>query len=223
MSTTKLTRRRFLKLAGFTLGAGALVGSGITALCGRRPAIILPETTFGESGMQRRILVAYASRTGFTWGVAEAIGRTVSESGMAIDVRPMQNITDISGYHAVIAGSAIQGSKWLPEARQFIEKYKNALSTKPFAAFLTCMTLAMPQADKYRAHVATWMDPICQMVQPVSIGTFAGGLDINKIPAWGDRVKFRLSVMLGVWKEGDHRDWQAIGQWAKGLIPQLVG
>ncbi|HEX9028743.1 MAG TPA: hypothetical protein VF823_06180, partial [Anaerolineales bacterium] len=59
-------------------------------------------------------------------------------------------------------------------------------------------------------------------VRPVSEGLFAGALDIRKIPSLGDRVKFRLSVLMGVWSEGDHRDWNAIHAWAKSLNSQLA-
>jgi hypothetical protein len=31
-----------------------------------------------------------------------------------------------------------------------------------------------------------------------------------------------LSVMFGVWKEGDHRNWNAINQWAIQLKPFLL-
>jgi hypothetical protein len=34
-------------------------------------------------------------------------------------------------------------------------------------------------------------------------------------------VKFRVSVLLGVWKEGDHRDWAAVRAWAESLVPLL--
>ena len=85
-----------------------------------------------------------------------------------------------------------------------------SLTQKPFAAFLVCMTLAMPSADKYRPAVAEWLAPVRARVKPVSEGLFAGGLDISKMPSFNDRLKFRLSVILGVWKEGDHRDWNAI-------------
>ncbi len=56
---------------------------------------------------------------------------------------------------------------------------------------------------------------------PLSEGLFAGVLDIEKIPSFSDRFKFRLSVIFGVWKEGDHRDWQAIQEWATSLGPLL--
>jgi hypothetical protein len=50
---------------------------------------------------------------------------------------------------------------------------------------------------------------------------FAGMLDIRKIPSFGDRLKFRLSVLFGAWSEGDHRDWNAIREWASLLHPKL--
>jgi hypothetical protein len=55
----------------------------------------------------------------------------------------------------------------------------------------------------------------------VSEGLFAGMLSISKIPSFSDRLKFRLSALFGVWKEGDHRDWKAIQTWAEGLPPLL--
>jgi menaquinone-dependent protoporphyrinogen oxidase len=171
--------------------------------------------------MSEKILVTYASRTGSTVEVAEAIGKTLSEGGAGVDVLPMQEVQDLAPYRAVVAGSAIQNKQWLPEAVQFIQTYKAALSQKPFAAFLVCMTLAMKNADQYRPFVADFLAPVRRLVKPVSEGLFAGVLDIRKVPSASDRFKFRISVLLGVWKEGDHRDWNAIRAWAAGLPPLL--
>jgi menaquinone-dependent protoporphyrinogen oxidase len=172
--------------------------------------------------MSNKILVAYASRTGATAGVAEAIGQTLAESGAPVEVRPMQDVKDLTPYRAVVAGSAIQGGQWLPEAMQFMQTHQAALAHKPFAAFLVCMTLAMPGAAKYREHVAGFLQPVRALVRPVSEGLFAGALDISKVPSFGDRLKFRLSVIFGVWTEGDHRDWPAIRAWATELKSILV-
>jgi menaquinone-dependent protoporphyrinogen IX oxidase len=130
-------------------------------------------------------------------------------------------VKDLSLYRAVVAGSAIQAALWLPEAMRFIQENQTQLAGKPFAAFLVCMTLAMPKADQYREHVAAMLDPIKAIVHPVGEGLFAGALDTRKIPSFGDRLKFRLSVMMGVWTEGDHRDWKAIQTWAASLTPKL--
>ena len=172
--------------------------------------------------MPQKILVTYATRTGSTAGVAEEIGKTLVEIRAQVDVCPMQDVRDITPYQAVVAGSAIQNKGWLPEALQFMQDYQTALNQKPFAMFAVCMTLAMRDGEKYRPHVSEWLAPARALVQPVSEGIFAGVLDVSKIPSFADRLKFRISVASGVWSEGDHRDWDAIREWASELHSQLI-
>jgi menaquinone-dependent protoporphyrinogen oxidase len=176
----------------------------------------------GGSDMSQKILVAYASRTGSTRGVAEAIGKTLTEGGAQVEVLPMQEVTGLSSYSAVVAGSAIQNKGWLPEAMQFIKAHQAELARVPFAAFLVCMTLAMRNGESYRPFVSEFLAPVRMLVKPVNEGLFAGALDISKVPSFGNKLKFRLSVLFGVWSEGDHRDWEAIHAWARGLHPQLL-
>jgi menaquinone-dependent protoporphyrinogen oxidase len=171
--------------------------------------------------MPNKILVVYASRTGSTAGVAEEIGKVLAEGDTHVDVRPMEEVQDLTPYHAVVAGSAIQNKQWLPEAMQFIRTHRAALSQRPFAVFLVCITLAMKNADQYRNSVSDFLQPVRTLVKPVSEGLFPGVLDISKVPSFGDRLKFRLSVVFGVWSEGDHRDWEAVRTWAKSLQPLL--
>ncbi len=172
--------------------------------------------------MSNKILVTYASRTGSTIGVAEAIGKTLTETGAQVDVLPMQEVKDLSHYRAVVAGSAIQNRQWLPEAAQFVQTHRTALNQKPFAMFAVCMTLAMKNGENYRPQISEWLAPVRRLVRPVSEGIFAGALDIRKIPSFGNRLKFRLSVLFGVWLEGDHRNWNAIREWTNGLHSQLL-
>lgn len=171
--------------------------------------------------MNNKILVTYASRAGSTAGVAEAIGKTLSEKGARVDVLRMQDVKDLAPYAAVVAGSAIQNKQWLPEAMQFLKTHQADLAQKPCMAFLVCMTLAMKNGETYRPFVSDFLAPVRALVNPVSEGLFAGVLDISKVPSASDRFKFRLSVLFGVWKEGDHRDWDAIRTWAEGL-PQFL-
>jgi len=172
--------------------------------------------------MNHRILITYASRTGSTIGVAEAIAKILNENGASVDIFRIQDVHDISPYRSIVIGSAIQNRQWLPEATQFIKANQAALKKIPFAAFLVCMTLAMPNGEKYRPGIIEWQAPVRRLVKPVSEGQFAGALDIRKIPSFSDRLKFRLSVAMGVWKEGDHRNWDAINTWAKEITPLLV-
>jgi menaquinone-dependent protoporphyrinogen oxidase len=173
--------------------------------------------------MTDKILVTYATCTGSTVGVAEAIGKSLAKGGVQVEVLPMLEVRDLAPYQAVVAGSAIQNKQWLPEAMQFIQEHKSELAGKRFAAFLVCMTLAMRSGEKYRPFVAEFLAPVRALVKPVSEGLFAGSLDIRKVPSASDRFKFRLSVLFGVWSEGDHRDWNAIRIWAESLQQSLMG
>lgn len=170
--------------------------------------------------MSDKILVTYASRTGSTADVAQAIGKTLGECGYTVDVLPMQDVKDLAGYRAVVAGSAIRGAKWLPEAMEFLQANRQALASIPFAAFMVCITLGMKNAERYRAGVAEWMAPVRAVVRPVSEGLFAGRLDFSRLPKNMDTLKLRLAVALGALPQGDYRDWAAIRAWAEGL-PQF--
>lgn len=170
--------------------------------------------------MSEKILVTYATCTGSTAGVAEAIMKVLAEDGTPVDLRPMIDVADVLPYRAVVAGSPLHGNQWLPEAMQFLRTHRTELNRRPFAAFLVCMTLAIKDGI-YREQVKDFMQPVCALVQPVSEGYFAGILDIAKVPTLGDRIKFLISVKMGVWSTGDHRDWEAIRTWAEGLKPIL--
>jgi menaquinone-dependent protoporphyrinogen oxidase len=172
--------------------------------------------------MNKTILVTYASRAGSTAGVAEAIGRTLSENGALVEVRPMRDVSDLSSYDAVVAGSAIQGQKWLPEAMQFVRTHQAELSRKPMAVFMVCITLSMAHADQYREGLKGWLSPVRDLVRLISEGYFAGALDCSRLPISLNGLAMRLVVLSGLWKEGDHRDWAAIRAWAQSLGPELL-
>jgi menaquinone-dependent protoporphyrinogen oxidase len=154
--------------------------------------------------------------------VAEAIGKTLAESGAQVDVVSMNDVTDISPYQAVVAGSAIRGSKWLPEAMHFIQTHRAELMQKRVAEFTVCITLAMSNGERYRQAVSDWVAPVRAQVKPLSEGLFAGMLDFSKLPFNWDTLVLRLTVALGIFPRGDHRDWNAIRTWAESIRPLLL-
>ena len=172
--------------------------------------------------MANKILITYASQAGSTAGVAEAIGKSLSEGGSEVDVLPMQNVKDLSPYRAVVAGSAIHGQQWLPEAMQFLRDHQTELARIPFAAFMVCITLSMANAGQYKDGLKDWMRPVRVLAHPVSEGYFAGALDFSKLPFSFNVLAMRFVVLTGMWKEGDHRDWNAIRAWAESLRPLLL-
>jgi menaquinone-dependent protoporphyrinogen oxidase len=172
--------------------------------------------------MDDKILVTYASRAGSTAEAAELIGNTLAESGATVEIRDMKVVKDLTPFRAVIAGSAIRGAKWLPEAMEFLNIHRAVLNQKPFAAFMVCIALAMKDGETHRAGVLSWMDPVCSTVNPVSVGLFAGLLDFKKLPFFPDGMKMYIPVKLGIFPSGDNRDREAVRLWAKDVYPKLA-
>ena len=82
--------------------------------------------------------------------------------------------------------------------------------------------MAMKNAETYRPAVLNWIAPVRALVRPLSEGLFAGRLDFARMPFNKDTLLFRLSVALGLFPRGDHRDWNAIRAWAESLKPVLT-
>jgi len=213
---TKITRRRFLKVAGGAVGASALACIGLGILATRQPEVEFVESSCGkEENMGDKILVACASRAGATGEVAEAIGEVLCDGGAAVDVRLAKDMTDLSPYRAVVVGSAIYMGRWMSEAVKFVETHRDALNSMPVAYFVVCLTMK-DDTEENRRTVAAYLDPVREVVQPVDVGLFAGRLDYSKLP-----FLFRLIIKAMKQPEGDYRNWEAIRAWAGELAPLL--
>lgn len=172
--------------------------------------------------MNKKILVTYASRSGSTAQIAEAVCKTLTEYGDEADLIPIHDVKDLGSYNAVIIGSPIRKSQWLPEAMQFLQTHRVELARKRIATFTVCITLAMPNSQRYQQAVREWITPTRTLVRPVSEGLFAGRLDFNKMPWTLNTLLFRATVALGILPRGDQRDWTAVRTWAQGLRPLLL-
>lgn len=187
---------------------------GVTGAVGCHAAEIkFPEGKCGgKKEMEKRVLVAYASKYGSTGGVADAIGMELCSRDVAADVLLIKNVRNISSYQAVVIGSAVYMGKWMSEAVDFIKENRDVLRHVPVAYFLVCMNLAQP-TEKKRAEVLSYTDPILKAVpeiKPVGIGTFAGALDYNNLPWIYKKILESKEA-----PEGDFRDWSAIRAWAR--------
>jgi menaquinone-dependent protoporphyrinogen oxidase len=172
--------------------------------------------------MNKRILVTYASRSGSTAETAEAISKILLQDGLQVDLLPMQEVKNLNPYVAVVLGSPIRKSQWLPEALRFVQDHRVELTRKRVAMFTLSITLAMSNSDQYRRAVGEWIAPVRSQVKPVSEGLFAGRLDFTKLPLNLDTLKMRLVVASGIFPKDDRRDWNAVRVWAEGLSPLLL-
>lgn len=160
-----------------------------------------------------RVLVAYATGTGSTTGVAEEIGRTLAARGYAVDVMQMSERPAVAEYDAVVLGSAVNGGKWLPQAVSFVQDNAECLGRAPVAAFCVHSMNGGSDAKQTRKRLA-YLDSVRAAVNLVDEGYFLGVGPTKDDTGAFARWAFKT---FGGTAEGDSRDWDAIREWAEGL------
>jgi menaquinone-dependent protoporphyrinogen oxidase len=163
-----------------------------------------------------RILVTYASKSGTAAEIAEVIAGELEGEFTRVELRPLAEVQDLHLYDAAVIGSAIRRSKWLPAAVEFVELHQHELRQIPVALFTVCLTMMEDTPDN-RLLVEEYMRPVLKLLQPVTIGLFAGRMDPARLG-----LAERLIVQTMQPPQGDFRDWDAIRLWAADLQPALL-
>jgi len=78
-----------------------------------------------------KVPVAAASKHGATQQIAEAIGEELTARELDVTVAPVEDVTSITEYDAVIIGSAIYLGRWMKPARQFATDHAAELASRP--------------------------------------------------------------------------------------------
>ncbi|WP_342676488.1 flavodoxin domain-containing protein [Methanofollis sp. UBA420] len=164
-----------------------------------------------EETMNTKILVAYASRYGSTREIAESVARTLEKAGYSVDCRNVMDVSDISPYAAVVAGSPIYMGKWLVEAVDFVKRFCIELNEKPLAVFAVGYSMK-DETDVIRKSAAASMTEVRIYVRPQVEGLFAGRFD----PEGMSRADLDMMKMAGA-VPGDARDWSQVARWAEAL------
>ncbi len=173
--------------------------------------------------MNRKILVAYATRYGSTQQVAEQVAATLRDCGLAADLSPMRQVSSLDGYRAVVLGTPIYMGHWHKDTNIFLSRYREALTGGlPVAIFAGGPITkgdekewqeVRKQLDQELAKFA-WLAPI-------AVEIVAGRFDPAKLHL-SDRLIAGLpaSPLHGM-PASDLRDWKAIRAWASNLAEKL--
>lgn len=211
-TTSRISRRQFLIGAA---GVGLVSISGAAAVALHQPPITFETAGCPTNGMP--VLVAYASQYGTTGGVAAHIADPLCLRGIPAVSRRVNDITDLSGYRAVVLGGPIIAEHWIDTASGFVETHRQQLREVPVAYFLTCMALALDDTPTTRQQTAGVLAEVQQQfpeVQPVAQGLFAGALDYSKMSYVTQTLYRTFSPDV---TSGDFRNWDAIAAWAQSL------
>jgi menaquinone-dependent protoporphyrinogen oxidase len=194
-----------------------------------------------EKLIMKRILITYATLSGTTVEVAQAIGEEITKKGPQVDVLPLEKVASLDGYDGVVLGGPmIMG--WHRSALGFLRKNRKVLSRIPLAIFVMAMSLTktsdtsiesvqlyidsnLPKPPIREGHltfredyanVVNYARPILNAsgpARPLSIGFFGGRLDYGRLAWWA--VIFVMLVIQA--PAGDRRNWPAIRAWAAGI------
>lgn len=166
------------------------------------------------------VLVAYASALGSTREIAQRVASRLRPALGEVQCRSVEEIGPVSGYDAVIIGSAIHNQAWLPPARLFLSRHASELAGRPVWAFSVGMAEALPKPFRRRG-AAIQENRLAKMV-------------VRQIPLRGHRLfsgvyhaaqmprPLRLLFRLTGGRFGDLRDWDAIEAWADQIAARLA-
>ncbi|HEU5370368.1 MAG TPA: flavodoxin domain-containing protein, partial [Ktedonobacterales bacterium] len=170
-----------------------------------------------ETTMPRSVLVTYATRYGSTQEVAEAIAKTLGDSGLTVDFQPMRNVRGLDQYGAVVLGAPLYMFHWHKDAIHFLARHREALATRPVAIF----ALGPLHDDEKEFHdVREQLDKelaAFSWLTPKAIEIVGGKFDPEKLT-----FPHNLIPALKHMPASDIRDWTKIRGWAERLAHEFA-
>ncbi len=160
-----------------------------------------------------QVLVAYATKYGSTREIAEAIGKTLREAGLEVQVRSAHDVPNLAPFGAVVLGSALYSAHWQHDANRFVKRHLAGLRQRPVWLFssgpldYSAELGDIPLTD----HVAPDVAPIGARGHR----TFGGRL-LEGTPGVDPSV-------LATHRIGDFRSWAQIEAWAREIAAELAG
>lgn len=159
-----------------------------------------------------RALVTVASRHNATLEIGEVVAETIRANGIECDLIAPEDVTSVSAYDVVIVGSAIYTGRWLPEARELVERLTDELLTKTVWLFSSGLSDAPAKGSNRPAETHE------RMTASGAVGHrhFSGRLNLNVL-----NFAERAIIAAARGKQGDRRDMDAVREWARSIVAQV--
>jgi len=159
-----------------------------------------------------RVLITAASRHGSTWDIARAIADALISEGIEVAVLPVNDVAEVTGFDAVIVGSAIYQGRWLAPARDLVARFAADLTRRPVWLFSSGPLGWPPRSGQGPVDV----DELIAVSGAFSHQVFGGCLDRTRLSLPERSMVAALRV-----RDRDDRDWSAIADWSKSIAEHL--
>ena len=162
------------------------------------------------------VLIAYACTGGGTEGIASWIAEELRDAGLDVDLTPAARVHDVSGYQALILGSALYAAGWHPDARHFTRRFAGGFADRPAWLFssgpLDTSADDGPVTPGHHAQEAMRELPAREHV------TF-GGRMTTEARGW---LGFLARRMAREGHAGDFRNPERVRAWARDIARTLA-
>jgi menaquinone-dependent protoporphyrinogen oxidase len=161
------------------------------------------------------ILVAYATKHESTAEIAERIAAAIRDAGHAAEARPAAEVDDLSGYGAVVLGSAVYANRWRREARAFARRHEHAMQDMPVWLFSTG-----PFGAPEEHPTAPTPHAVARLAE--QLGAREHVMFGGRVPPDPSNFVERAMLKSTPPEKRDARDWAAIDAWARGVAEEVA-
>jgi menaquinone-dependent protoporphyrinogen oxidase len=174
--------------------------------------------------MRTQVLIAYCTRSGSTAEVAEAIGRTVRDSGLPVQVKPMIEVESIAAGTEVVLGTALYIGHFPKESHRFLNRFEAEL------AKIRPWVFVLGPTEKERKQFAAAEEQARKelgkhrTLRPADMRVLGGRFDPAQL-----KLAFPMSLILKVpgnpmkkLPASDIRDWEWIHRWAEAIAEEIA-
>jgi menaquinone-dependent protoporphyrinogen oxidase len=167
--------------------------------------------------MDKKVLVAYATKYGATAEIANKIGEVLTGAGLQVEVLPVQQVVNPEQYDAVVMGSAVYIGQWRKEVALFLKTNEKALTGMPVWIFSSGPAGKGDPIELMKGWlVPESLKPVVDKIKPRDITVFHGNIDISRLSFLEKMAIKNIKAPLG-----DFRDWKDISAWANSIADAL--
>jgi menaquinone-dependent protoporphyrinogen oxidase len=161
------------------------------------------------------VLVAYASKHASTAEIAQRIASAMREAGCDAQAIPAAEVDDVSGYRAVVLGSAVYAKRWQRDARRFARRHDAALRARPVWLFSSGPFGSVDE------HPTAPTPPIATKLLE-QLGAREHVMFGGRVPTDPGNFVERAMLKNTPPERRDARDWAAIEAWARAVATTVV-
>lgn len=161
------------------------------------------------------ILVAYASKYGFTKGIAEFIAEKIRLQGVDVEIQKVDSVSNPRDYSVLVIGSSVYLGHWMKEASEFVLRNQDTLSRRPvwlFSSGPLCSDTSLSDPKLEPKEIAEFRAAI----NPRDHRIFFGAFDRKKL-GFKDRMLATMPAARALFPEGDFRNWHDIETWTNTI------